>query len=174
MTQSHPHPSPATESEPSETEAASRRRQKLIKPGIQLRLSGVFAGLSVLCLVIQWLLLSSMLANAAHKMPVGGDYLLDLIPSLLFRSLLFSLVIALPLTMLVGVQSTFRITGPIYRFESFLKEVIRGKQLGPCKIRKGDLLGDLCELINGATEPQRRRAAEAAEQPRAKTDDAAA
>jgi hypothetical protein len=61
MTQSHPHPSPATESEPREprgTEAATRRRQKLIKPGIQLRLSGVFAGLSILCLVIQWLLLN--------------------------------------------------------------------------------------------------------------------
>lgn len=156
MSQSLPAPSPETERPPE----AGRRRQKLIKPGIQLRLSGVFAGLSVLCLVIQWLLFSSMLSNAAHKMPIGGDYLLDLVPTLLFRSLFFSLAIALPLTMLVGVHSTFRITGPIYRFESFLKEVIRGKQLGPCKIRKGDLLGDLCELINGATEPQRRRVAE--------------
>jgi hypothetical protein len=173
MTQPQAPVSPAPEPD-AQSEASSRRRQKLIKPGIQLRLSGIFAGTSVLCLVIQWLLFSSMLSNAAHKMPVGGDYLLDLIPTLLFRSILFSLVIALPLTMLVGVHSTFRITGPIYRFESFLKEVIRGKQLGPCKIRRGDLLGDLCELINGATEPQRRRAAEAAEATHVKSDGKAA
>lgn len=138
-------------------DGARRRRQMLIKPGIQLRLGGIFAGLSMLCLLIQFLLFTSLLSNAASKMPVGGDYLLDLIPSLLYRSLAFSALIALPLTLLVGVYSTFGITGPIYRFESYLREVIQGRQLGPCKIRKGDALGELCGLINEATEPVRRR-----------------
>jgi hypothetical protein len=135
----------------------SRRRQKLIKPGIQLRLSAIFAGVSVLCLLIQWLLFSSLLAGAARDLPVGSEYLLDVVPSLLYRALGFSLLVALPLTLLAGVHATFGITGPIYRFESYLKEVIRGTQLGPCKIRKGDALGELCELINQATEPVRKR-----------------
>ena len=148
---------------PADPESAqpNRRSRTLIKRGIQLRLAGLFAGLSVVCLLTQWLLFSSLLANSAHKMPVGGEYLLDIVPSLLYRSLFFSVLIALPLTLVVGVQATFRISGPIYRFESYLKEVIRGTQLGPCKIRQGDLLPELCELINQATEPVRRRAVDA-------------
>jgi hypothetical protein len=136
------------------------RRRMLIKPGIQLRLGGIFAGLSILCLLIQFLLFTSLLSNAASRMPVGGDYLLDLVPDLLYRSLFLSVAIALPLTMLAGIYSTFGITGPIHRFESYLREVIQGTQLGACKIRKGDALGELCELINDATEPVRRRKVE--------------
>jgi hypothetical protein len=140
-----------------EPESFQRRSRKLVKRGIQLRLAWVFAGLSVVCLLTQWLLFTSVLANAAHRMPVGGDYLLDLIPSLLFRSLLFSVLVALPVTLLAGIQATFRISGPIYRFEEYLRGVVRGTQLGPCRIRQGDALPELCELINQATEPLRRR-----------------
>ncbi|NOT30481.1 MAG: hypothetical protein HOP15_08545 [Planctomycetes bacterium] len=153
---SHPHvPSSSPESA---AELPSRRHRKLIKPGLQLRLSAVFAGVSVLCLLIQWLLFSSLLAAAARDLPVGGEYLLDLVPTLLYRSLAFSLLIALPLTLLAGVHATFGVTGAIHRFEAYLGEVIRGTQLGPCKLRKQDSLGELCELINQATEPVRRRA----------------
>lgn len=146
-----------------QTTAPIKRRQKLIKPGIQLRLGAIFAGLTVMCLLLQWLLFSALLSNAAHEMAVGGDYLLDLIPTLLLRSLLFSVAIALPATMLAGVHATFRITGPIYRFESYLRDVIRGTEHGPCKIRKGDALDELCGLINDATDDLRRRQAERAQ-----------
>lgn len=142
-----------------------RRRQKLIKPGVQLRLAGIFAGLTVLCLLLQWLLFSSLVTSAANRMPVGSEYLLDLVPELLTRSLLLSSLIALPLTLLVGIHATFGITGPIHRFETYLREVVRGTQLGPCKIRKGDALGELCGLINEATEPVRRRALGRSDQP---------
>jgi hypothetical protein len=148
---------PRSNEPPPEAKNPVRRRRMLIKPGIQLRLSGIFAGLSVLCLLIQFLLFTSLLTNAASAMPVGGDYLLDLVPSLLYRSLLFSVLIALPLTLLAGVYATFGISGPIHRFESYLRQVIHGTQLGACKIRKGDSLGELCDLINAATEPVRRR-----------------
>lgn len=160
---SHPRPSESTEtsttSSTSETSAKPpvRRSRMLIKPGIQLRLGAIFAGLSVLCLLIQFLLFTSLLTNAASRMPVGGDFLLDLVPGLLYRTLLFSMLIALPLTLLAGVYATFGITGPIHRFESYLGGVVKGTQLGPCKIREGDSLGELCELINVATEPVRRR-----------------
>ncbi len=134
-----------------------KRRRKLIKPGIQLALSGLFAGISILSLLLQALLFSSLLTQTAERMPVGGTYLLDMMPTLLLRSVLFSIGIVFPLTIAVGVLATFRIAGPIYRFETYLKGVIRGDQLGPCKIRKGDALTDLCELINDATAPVRRR-----------------
>jgi hypothetical protein len=140
--------------------ASHRRRRKLVKPGIQLALSGVFAGVSILSLLLQALLFSSLLTSTADRMPVGGNYLIDLMPTLLLRSVLFSLGIVLPLTLAVGVLATFRIAGPVHRFEAFLRAVIQGVQLGPCKIRKGDAFGDLCELINEATEPLRRREAQ--------------
>jgi hypothetical protein len=70
---------------------------------------------------------------------------------------LFSFGIVLPLTIAVGVLATFRIVGPIYRFETYLRGVLRGDQLGPCKIRKGDAFGEMCTLINEVTEPARRR-----------------
>ena len=145
--------------------STARRRRMLVKPGIQLRLGGIFAGISMLCLLIQFLLFTSLLSNAAGRMPVGGDYLLDLIPGLLYRSLFMSVLVALPLTMLAGVYATFGITGPVHRFESYLREVIKGTQLGACKIRKGDSLGELCELINTATEPLRRRQVDATPSP---------
>jgi hypothetical protein len=164
---------PSPESTPeTPVKNAARRRQMLIKPGIQLRLGGIFAGLSILCLLIQFLLFTSLLSNAASRMPVGGDYLLDLFPGLLYRSFFLSVAIALPLTMLAGVYATFGITGPIHRFESYLREVIKGTQLGACKIRKGDSLGELCELINSATEPVRRRKVDAS--PAEKKDSEAA
>lgn len=134
-----------------------KRRRTLIKPGVQLALSGIFAGVSILSLLLQALLFSSILAHTAERMPVGGDYLLDLMPDLLTRSVLFSFGIVLPLTIAVGILATFRIVGPIHRFETYLKGVIQGSQLGPCKIRKGDAFGDMCTLINEATEPMRRR-----------------
>jgi len=140
----------------SSKEPKFRRKQKLVKPELQLRLSAIFAGTSVLCLGLQWLLFSSILSNAANQMPVGGEYLIDLMPGLLVRSVIFSLGVVLPLTLLVGIQATFRFMGPIHRFENYLREVIQGTQLGPCKIRKGDAFGELCELITQATEPVRR------------------
>ena len=151
---------PTPRVEAAESAPRFRRRQKLVKPGIQLRLAGVFAGLSVLALMVQWLLFSSILTNAANRMPVGGEYLLDLMPTLLLRSVLFSLGVVLPLTMMAGIQATFRLTGPIYRFESYLRGVLQKTQLGPCKIRDGDALNELCGLINEVTEPLRRRTAE--------------
>jgi len=154
-------PRPVETTPEKSTRPSGRRRRMLVKPGIQLRLGGIFAGISMLCLLIQFLLFTSLLTSAASRMTVGGDFLLDLIPGLLYRTLAFSLLIALPLTMLAGVYATFGITGPVHRFESYLREVVKGTQLGPCKIREGDSLGELCELINTATEPVRRRQTDA-------------
>ena len=142
-----------------EATQSHKRRRKLVKPGVQLALSGIFAGISIISLLLQALLFSSILAHTAERMPVGGDYLMDLMPDLLLRSVLFSFGIVLPLTIAVGILATFRIVGPIHRFETYLKGVIQGAQLGPCKIRKGDAFWDMCTLINEATEPIRRREA---------------
>jgi len=153
----------STQDEPRTHEAWSarpkraKRRRKLIKGKLQLSLAAIFAGLSTLALLLQSLAFGAMLANAADNMPVGGEYLLDLMPTLLGWSVVFALGVVVPLTVAVGITTSFRLVGPVHRFEEFLREVIRGRQAGPCKIRDKDAFADLCGLINQATEPLRRR-----------------
>ena len=63
----------------------------------------------------------------------------------------------LPFTFAIGVLITFRVAGPVHRFYVYLAQVIRSEEVGPCRLRKGDDLQELCELINKATEPIRRQ-----------------
>lgn len=55
----------------------------------------------------------------------------------------------------MGVASTHKIVGPLYRFRVYLTALARGESPEPCRIRKDDELQDLCELLNRATEPLR-------------------
>ncbi len=134
-----------------------RRRIKLIKPRLQLKLVGVFVGLSGLGFLMQSLHVGLRLSELAANVPEGGPYLMAVMPELPLEILAVSFGMLLPLTIAVGIMVTFRIAGPIYRFEKFLKQVVSGEQVGPCKLRRGDELEELCELINQATESIRLR-----------------
>jgi hypothetical protein len=134
-----------------------RRRKKLIKPGIQLRMVFSFVGLSVMGLTLQFLLLGSRLTSAAAGLDGGGGDLAQGVPAMLLEIFALSLAILVPVTFVFGVLLTFRVAGPIYRFEKYLRAVASGEQIGPCKIRKGDELQPLCDAINEATEPLRMR-----------------
>ena len=134
-----------------------RRRKKLIKPGIQLRMVFSFVGLSVMGLTLQFLLLGSRLTNAAASLQGGGGDLAQEVPAMLLEIFALSLAILVPVTFVFGILLTFRVAGPIYRFEQYLKSVAKGEQIGPCKIRQGDELQSLCDAINDATEPLRMR-----------------
>ena len=63
----------------------------------------------------------------------------------------------------VGVLFTFRIAGPVYRFEQFLSAVVRGERPRDFRLRKGDQLTELAALINDATRPLREAPASKAE-----------
>lgn len=132
-------------------QAPYRRRVKLIKPKLQLKLVGVFVGLSALGFLLQSLHVGLRLSELAANVPEGGTYLMAVMPELPLEILLVSFGMLLPLTVAVGIMVTFRIAGPVYRFEKYLKAVIRGEESGPCRIRQGDEFQELCELINQAT-----------------------
>ena len=132
-----------------------RRRIKLIKPRLQLKLVGVFVGLSGLGFLLQSLHVGLRLSELASTVPEGGTYLMAVMPELPLEILLVSFGMLLPLTIAVGILVTFRIAGPVYRFEKYLKQVIDGEEVGPCRIRDGDEFQELCELINQATAPLR-------------------
>ena len=132
-----------------------RRRIKLIKPRLQLKLVGVFVGLSGLGFLMQSLHVGLRISELATTLPEGGSYLMAAMPALPLEILAVSFGMILPLTVAVGILVTFRIAGPVYRLEQYLSQVLRGEEVRPCRLRQGDELQELCELINQATEPMR-------------------
>ena len=132
-----------------------KRRIKLIQPRLQLRMMGAFLGLSVLCLLAQTLVLGTHLTTTASTMPTGGLYLAREIPGMLIESLLLSFLVLLPALLLIGIRITFKVAGPLYRFERHLREIRGGEWPEPCRIRKSDQLQEFCELMNAALESAR-------------------
>ena len=133
------------------------RRIKLVRPGLQLRLILVFGGMTALSLTVQYILFTSILANAATTLPNDGLVLLEQVSDLLIAGFAASFGILLPLVFMIGVLATHRFAGPVHRMETFLKAVFEGREAQECKLRKGDELGELCNLINQATLLQRNR-----------------
>jgi hypothetical protein len=142
--------------------AIQRRRTKLILPRLQLWLIGTLTGTASLALVAQYQILTTRLAEFAQTMPSGGSYLAQEIPRLTTGMLLISFGLLLPTIVGLGVLVTFRIAGPIFRFKQHLDAVARGEDVGPCRVRRGDLLHDLCASINQAVGTLRADAKEAA------------
>ena len=127
-----------------------RRRIKLIQPGWQLRMISAFAGIACLAFMATFLLLAASLSSFAARMPEGSSYLAEEMPGLLWKIIGFSFLVLLPAVFTIGILVTFRTAGPLYRFKTYLKDYTEGKVEGPCALRKGDELHDLCDLINAA------------------------
>jgi signal transduction histidine kinase len=119
---------------------------------------GAFLGVSLLALTLQYLVFQRLLADAATTLPTDGALLLSQTNTRLMTVFFTSVALLLPATFAVGLVVTHRLIGPIYRFEVYLKQVISRETTEPCRIRKGDELQDLCDLINTATEPVRKAA----------------
>ena len=93
-----------------------KRRIKIIKPQLQLKLVGIFVGLSALAVLLQSVLVAHRLTQLSADIPVGGQYLVDAMPGVLTEILVFTFGLVLPLIFAVGVLVTHRIAGPVYRF----------------------------------------------------------
>jgi len=127
-----------------------KRRIRLIQPSIQLRLISVFAGLTALALVTQALVLGVALSQLAGKMGPNGSLLMIELPKLLGICLGLSAVLVFPSLLIIGIRTTFRISGPLYRMERHLEGVANGESMGRCTIRKDDQLQDFCDTLNRA------------------------
>lgn len=142
---------------------AHKRRKKLVKPRVQLRMVAVSLGCVALSALLVTLLVGREVAALAHQLPSEGDILMGMLPGTLMRALLWALVLVTPTMVGAGILATFRFVGPAYRFERYLEGVLDGSESGPCRIRSGDELQELCDLITRVTEPVRERADGAAE-----------
>lgn len=153
----------------------NQRRKKLINRRVQIGISATFAGVALLAILLQALLFAGAMLQAAQKLPSESQQMVSQIPDTMIRTLLISVGVILPLTFLVGILTTFRIVGPMYRFEKFLREVASGTQREPCRIREGDFFQGFCTLLNQATEPLRApQPAHSSEEPGAGQDSDAA
>ena len=137
-----------------------RRKVRLIKPGLQLKLTMVFLCVGVTCILVQFTLLSGTLSEVSEQSPATARMLY----SSLWKHLATTLALLVPLTLSVGILVTHRVAGPAYRFEQYLKSVAHeGTLPGPCRIRKGDELQELCDAVNAAVDRFRVMASESSQ-----------
>ncbi len=136
-----------------------KRKKKIVNPRLQGRFLALLltaAGASVL---VHAGLMVWSLSSLATELPHDARRLQDAIPGTVVLSSLATLLAVVPLFLLLGIAGTFRVFGPLYRFRVFLGQVARGGHSEPCRIRQGDELQDICQLLNVVTEPARRAAA---------------
>lgn len=136
-----------------------QRRDRLVRPRLQLRLILAFLAVATTALLLQFALFASVLSGAAAELPQDGTILLERTTGLSVTILLVSLGVLLPLCFFVGVLVTFRVAGPLYRFEKHLDAIAHGIDPGPCRIRSGDELQDFCATFNRALDRMRTRGA---------------
>lgn len=130
----------------------TQRRRILILPRLQFRLVAAFLSAACISTVVQMLLLNLALTSLANDQPAARGALLEATPDILRTQILLTFGVMVPLVITVGLMETFRIAGPLYRIEQYLKAVIAGGRPAPCTLRQDDELHDLCRLVNTATQ----------------------
>ena len=135
----------------------NRRSKKLILPSLQLRLVLVFLGTACVSVLAQAITLNRSLQHLFTKLPGQEALLLEEWPALLRSNLLWTFALLVPLMFAIGIMVTFRIAGPLHRFETYLRQLAAGQNPGACRIREKDHLHDLCDLLNTVTADMRMK-----------------
>jgi len=135
-----------------------RRSFRIIRPRFQFKFILSFLGISALGLLLQYLVFARLMSEVALGLPSDSALMLDDLARQLTQVLLVSFGLLLPITIVIGVLVTHRIAGPLHRLETHLRAVIDGKTRDDCRLRSGDELQELCELINQATAAHREMA----------------
>lgn len=134
----------------------TQRRRLLVLPRLQWRLVAAFLSAACISTVVQMLLLNLALTTLANEAPAARGPLLEATPDILRTQILLTFCLMVPLVIAVGLMETFRVAGPLYRIEQYLKDVVAGGEPEPCTLRADDELQDLCRLVNAATQPSSR------------------
>ena len=71
------------------------------------------------------------------------ELLLAILPPLLLNDLAIMVLV-----IVVGIFTTHRIAGPVYRSESDIERVLSGERGVRVRLRKGDAFPDLAEKVN--------------------------
>ena len=131
-----------------------RRRQYIIKKGLQFRYIGLVFGLALLAsLVTGWTVFATGWHFLGEKLasvyPQGRlVYVLNATNLALIRNLL----LISPLVFILALLFSHRIAGPVYRIGKTLEEISKGNLSLRIRLREGDELVDLADMINNLTE----------------------
>lgn len=129
-----------------------RRTQKLVRTGLQLRLTLWFVGITALTLLFQFAFLTSKIDAATEGVTSGAARALARdFQAHLLQGFLTSLGISLSVTLVTGVLLTHRIVGPLQRITRHLEKLTRGEKPDECRIRKTDELQEFAAVLNGLT-----------------------
>lgn len=134
------------------------RIRKLIDPSLQLKLTTWFLATTAVGLLFQFLLITNQLSVLALDLPGEPTKNYEALARATRNTFFLSMLVILPLTLGVGILTTFKFVGPVYRFKEFLTRIANGEKPADCVIRKGDEMQDFCRLLNEATAPMRRSA----------------
>lgn len=137
------------------------KKKRLIRPGLQFRLVGVFSALVAMAALFQTALLAAGLEASLPEQAREGFSALRLHGI----ALGVTLAIWIPVVAAVGVAVTHRIAGPVHRFETHLRALAEGENPGPCRIRPKDELQGLGKEINAAVDRMRLEARSSARDP---------
>jgi len=131
-----------------------RRRQYIIKKGLQFRYIGLVFGLALIAsLVTGW----TVFATGWHFL---GEKLASVYPQgrLVYvlratnLALIRNLLLISPLIFILGLLFSHKIAGPVYRIEKTLGDIAKGNLGLKIRLRDGDELVDLADMINNLVE----------------------
>jgi hypothetical protein len=127
-----------------------RRRWMLVNRRLQLRIALYFVLVAAGALGLEAWLVHREVAALADEPTISTAALLEAWPGVLARRAAQALLLALPVLVGVAIAVSFRVAGPMYRFEKFLREVRDEGRTAPCTLRQQDDFQEFCTLLNDA------------------------
>ncbi len=126
----------------------NRRRKKFIRKDLQLKIifGTLFVALVVLVMNFQLPLMSMWIMRANSSVWLDAHY--SIMIKLLVVSFGTSLLLTIPLAIWMGIVFSFQFCGPIYKIKKFFLELNSGRWDIICRLRKGDDLQDVKDVIN--------------------------
>ena len=132
-----------------------KRKKKLIQPKFQLKIAFACLGIAVMSALVLTVLINQVVLDFSDKGWIDSAKVESEWMGVVMTKLLIALAILTPMTLALGVILMHRVAGPIYRFQQFIRAVGRGEHPQECRLRQGDELTDLCDLLNQFTAPIR-------------------
>ena len=136
----------------------NRRRRKFVRRDLQLKiiLGTLFVSLAILVFNFSVILLGLWAFTRNLAVEAGNMW-----PMLNFIMLSFfiSVIVSIPMAIWMGVSFSFTFCGPIYALKKYFVELKNGPWTSRCRLRVGDDLQDVKDVINESLDAFRERLA---------------
>ena len=128
----------------------TKRKRILVRHDLQTKVVALFLTFACVGVLLQATIVAVAMMRAARSLGPQAAVMFEQLPTILVTSIVIDLVVLVPVMIAGGLFLTFRVAGPVERFETYLRAVARGEETGPCQIRERDELHGLCDAINDA------------------------